>query len=147
MEVDRNGLEVMTRSECLDLLGRGAVGRVGISKAALPAVFPVNYWFDGEVIFIKTGAESALLSVALDDEVVAFEIDEVDQFEHTGWSVLVTGLANAVPIPDESESTAAPIPRWAPGEGDAIVALTPSFVSGRRIVSGSVAAFSDSESR
>jgi len=127
----------MGRDECYALLSRGAVGRVGISSAALPAVFPVNYFFDGESIFIKTGADSSLLNVALDDEVVAFEIDDVDPLEHTGWSVLVTGMANAAALPSHHDAGAAPIPRWAPTDADAIVAITPSFVSGRRLVAGS----------
>ena len=35
MEIDRNGLEVLDRGQCLALLGSAHVGRIGLSSGAL----------------------------------------------------------------------------------------------------------------
>jgi hypothetical protein len=47
MEIDRNGLEVLSRHECLRLLGTATLGRIGVTSDALPTVLPVNFRFDG----------------------------------------------------------------------------------------------------
>ena len=109
------------------------MGRVGISLAALPAVYPVNYWFDGESIFIRTDGDSVLADLALKDEVIAFEVDEIDPFEHSGWSVLATGRVRDVDSDDiTSGLDPSMIPRFAPG-GENVIAITPAFLSGRRV--------------
>ena len=43
MERDRNGLEILDRSECLRLLAGSSVGRVAVSVGALPVILPVNF--------------------------------------------------------------------------------------------------------
>ena len=133
MEIDRNGLEVLGPAECKALLGSATVGRVGVTMGALPAVLPVNFLFDGERILVRTG-RGTKLAAALEGTVVAFEIDEFDPVDHSGWSVVVTGVARVVDDPEELDRLArAPIPRWAP-EGDShIVAISTDMVSGRRI--------------
>ena len=60
MEVDRNGLEVLDRDECLRLLAFATIGRVGFTSGALPAVLPVNFHLDGERILVRTGRGSKL---------------------------------------------------------------------------------------
>jgi hypothetical protein len=45
-------LEPLTEDHARGLLATGEVGRVGITVAALPAIFPVNYWLiDGTIVF------------------------------------------------------------------------------------------------
>ena len=90
MELDRNGLEVLSRAECLDLLGRVSIGRVGCSTGALPTVLPVNFVVDGESVVIRT-APGSKLDAATRHAVVAFEADDIDPVYHSGWSVLATG--------------------------------------------------------
>lgn len=52
MEIDRNGLEVLSRDECLRLLAGMRLGRVVVTEMALPAVFPVNYALTGaDIVF------------------------------------------------------------------------------------------------
>jgi two-component system, NarL family, response regulator DevR len=92
VEVDRNGLEVLSRDACLRLLATATLGRVGVSVDALPRVLPVNFRFDGGRILIRTGTGTKL-DAAADNAVVAFEVDEIDPVAHTGWSVVVTGMA------------------------------------------------------
>lgn len=133
-DVDRNGLVVLDRTECLRLLGVATVGRVGLTSGALPVILPVNFWFDGDEILIRT-SPGTKLEAATHDSVVAFEIDEIDPVGHTGWSVMVQGVARHLTDPvDLSRIEALPLPRWAPGGDDGnIVAIRPEIVTGRRI--------------
>lgn len=133
MEVDRNGLEVLDRDECLRLLAHKRFGRVGVTDGALPTILPVNYWSDGTSVYVRT-SPGTKLDAALRDAVVAFEVDDVDMFDHAGWSVVVTGVAREVTDRDELEGLAgAPIGRWAPGPDGHVIAISTELVSGRRL--------------
>jgi uncharacterized protein len=133
-DVDRNGLVMLERAECLHLLGAATLGRLGLTSGALPVVLPVNFHFDGERILIRT-TPGTKLEAATRDAVVAFEIDDIDPVSHTGWSVVATGVARRVTDPTELEHIRTlPLPRWAPGgSGDHIIGIRPDIVSGRRI--------------
>jgi nitroimidazol reductase NimA-like FMN-containing flavoprotein (pyridoxamine 5'-phosphate oxidase superfamily) len=134
MEIDRNGLEVLGRDECLRLLGHATFGRIGVTTGALPSVLPVNYRLVGDRIVLRTGV-GAKLEAATDNAVVAFEVDHMDPVEHEGWSVLVTGVARQVVDPDElAEIEPLTIPRWAPYGDGRVISISTEMVSGRRLV-------------
>jgi uncharacterized protein len=134
VEVDRNGLEVLGRDACLDLLATATLGRIGVSSGALPSVVPVNFRFDGRQILIRTGVGTKL-DAAVANAVVAFEVDEIDLVAHTGWSVMVTGIARELTEPGElATAQTPPLARWAPGTDHRVIAISPELVSGRRIV-------------
>ena len=136
MEIDDNGLEVLERDECLRLLAGATLGRIGVSSGALPAVLPVNFWLDGDRILILTG-EGSKLDAATRNAVVAFEVDSFDPMYHSGWSVVVTGVARE--ITDALQVAAlrrAPLARWSPQGRSRIVAIDTGLISGRRIVPG-----------
>jgi len=136
MEVDRNGLEVLSRDACLHLLSTATLGRVGVTSDALPKVLPVNFRFDGRQILIRTGMGTKL-DAATNNAVVAFEVDEIDPLAHTGWSVMVTGMARELTDPGELAATQTPpLARWAPGDDHRVIAIPTELVSGRRIVAG-----------
>lgn len=135
MEVDRNGLEVLDRGECLRLLARGCVGRLGLTSGALPTVLPVNYRLIDDRVVFRTSAGSKL-EAATRDAVVAFEVDEVDAVWHTGWSVVVVGVAREVVDPRELDVLAAAnVPRWARSQPDRFVEIGLEMVTGQRIPS------------
>lgn len=147
VETDRNGLTMLDRAECLRLLAGATLGRIGLTTGALPAVLPVNFWFDGERILIRTGTGTKL-SAATHDAVVAFEVDDMDPVWHTGWSVMVTGIAHHVVEPEEVKRIAAmPVARWAPRGGGHIVSITPELISGRRIEPGATGRFAERAQR
>ncbi|MGH9177667.1 MAG: pyridoxamine 5'-phosphate oxidase family protein, partial [Acidimicrobiales bacterium] len=76
-KLDRSGLEVLDRAECLRLLETAAVGRIGITVGALPVVLPVRFQLQGErIVFVATIGST--LEGATRDAVVAFEADQVD---------------------------------------------------------------------
>jgi uncharacterized protein len=131
--IDRNGLEILQPDECLRLLGLRSLGRLAITVGALPVILPVNFRVVGERIVFRTSAGSKL-DAATRQAVVAFEADDMDPFGHTGWSVLVTGVAHQVEDPTGLAVLAgAGIPRWAPAVDDHFVELPLTMISGRRL--------------
>jgi nitroimidazol reductase NimA-like FMN-containing flavoprotein (pyridoxamine 5'-phosphate oxidase superfamily) len=138
VEVDRNGLEVLGRDECLRLLATATIGRVGLSSAALPSVLPVNFRLVGDRVLFRTGRGSKL-DAATRNAVVAFEVDDFDLMDHTGWSVVVVGVARDMTDDEVAELDARDrvrVARWVPGPDDRMVAVFCELVSGRRIVPG-----------
>jgi len=134
MEIDRNGLEVLDRDECMVLLGSSTLGRVGCTSGALPIVLPVNFLLIGEAVVFRTGVGTKL-EAATRNSVVAFEVDAMDPAAHTGWSVLVTGFAREVTSAFELDSLRVDrIPRWAPAGDGRVVSISTDLVSGRRLV-------------
>ncbi|CAL9344628.1 MULTISPECIES: pyridoxamine 5'-phosphate oxidase family protein [unclassified Streptomyces] len=120
--------------ECRQLLGTHGVGRVAVTTHDGPAILPVNYVVaEGDVAF-RTSPD-ALPGKAAGGE-VAFEVDHIDEAFSQGWSVLLVGPARAVTEPDAVRALRerAFTTPWAGGERDLWVALTPSRVTGRRIL-------------
>jgi hypothetical protein len=87
---------------------------------------------DDDVVFrTSTGTK---LSAALENAVVAFEVDQFEGVGHEGWSVLVTGHASE--ITDEAELERArslPLAPWIPAVPSRFVRIRSQLVSGRRL--------------
>jgi nitroimidazol reductase NimA-like FMN-containing flavoprotein (pyridoxamine 5'-phosphate oxidase superfamily) len=134
--VDRNGLEILEREECLRLLAGRTLGRLALTIGALPVILPVNFRLVGDRIVFRTG-DGTKLDAATRNAVVAFEVDDMESFSHTGWSVVVTAETREVTDPaDLAELEKVGIPRWAPPGDDRIVEIPTTLVSGRRILPG-----------
>jgi nitroimidazol reductase NimA-like FMN-containing flavoprotein (pyridoxamine 5'-phosphate oxidase superfamily) len=134
VEIDRNGLEVLDRDVCLQLLAEATIGRVGVSHGALPVVLPVNFVLTEVGVVFRT-RKGTKLDAAVDGAVVAFEADAFDPLFHSGWSVVVTGVA-AVHDLEELPERAQLAPRWAvPGhlDDERYVLIPTDIVSGRRV--------------
>lgn len=133
MKLDSAGLQVLSREECLAMLGSVPIGRIVFTDRALPAVQPVRFVLDGENVVIRTGAGSTL-SAATGDAIVAFEADEFDAARRSGWSVTAVGPARAVTDPAERARLARlPLPAWAPDGRDHFIVMRPERLSGRRM--------------
>jgi nitroimidazol reductase NimA-like FMN-containing flavoprotein (pyridoxamine 5'-phosphate oxidase superfamily) len=134
MTYDRNGLEILSREQCLLLLGQTHVGRVALSVGALPVVLPVNYTlFDGDIVV--TTVAGSKLDAALANAVVAFEIDWSDPFSHRGWSVLVRGMATVITDQVQlDEARHLHLRPWATPAACHYVRIETDVVTGRRIV-------------
>ncbi len=135
MELDANGLEVLGRSICLDLLGTVSIGRVGLCIDALPVVLPVAFAVheDDVVICAMAGRR---ITEALDEAVVAFQADGRGGGEGIGWSVLVQGPVRVLPVPPPVRVSRHPHRRvWGAGAGaeDQFAAIRTDLVRGRRV--------------
>jgi hypothetical protein len=133
MQLDSSGLQVLSREECLRLMAGTPIGRIVFTDRALPAVQPVTFLLHGEQIIIRTGVGSKL-AAATRHAVVAFEVDEFDPEERTGWSVTAVGHARAVTDPGEiARLSRLPLTPWAPGSKDHYIVVEAEQISGRRI--------------
>lgn len=133
MQLDHNGLEVLGRAECLELLRSVPIARMGLSMKALPVILPVNIAVEGDNIFVRTDTGSKV-EAALHHAVVAVEADHHDAFGHTGWSVLVQGQTRVVDDHREIDRLHdLHLVSWANANAALWVAITADIVTGRRI--------------
>jgi hypothetical protein len=123
-------IEELEPEVCWRLLARRLLGRVGFVADGELLVLPVNHHVDGHSIVFRTGRTS-MFEVLRDGARVAFEIDEVDAFFETGWSVLIKGTANEVTEP--AHLAGSPLHPWAPGPRDHWIRIVPESVTGRSI--------------
>lgn len=131
MDVRPRQLLELTRAESLRLLGTVSFGRIVFTRNAMPAIRPVNHIVDNRAIIIRTHLGAALLAdVGL---VVAYEADDIDPFEHTGWSVIVTGLATLVRDTGEVARYERSLRPWVTGDRNQIIRIRPEFVTGYRL--------------
>ncbi|HEX9682499.1 MAG TPA: pyridoxamine 5'-phosphate oxidase family protein [Acidimicrobiales bacterium] len=130
---EKTGLEVLTRQECLQLLASHHLGRLGLSIGSRPMVLPVNYVLDGERIIFRTD-EGTKFNEAVRGSFVALEIDDIDTFYRSGWSVVVAGRADEVTNDaDRKHVQDLPLRPWARGQKSHWVAIEPTTITGRRI--------------
>lgn len=125
-------LETLNRRQCLDLLQAVRVGRLVFTEDALPAVQPVNFrlWHDDVVIRVAGGPK---LAAATDNQVVAFEADELDADLRTGWSVTVVGHAEPITAVDQLvELSGTFLQPWVEGRRDHFVRIRTEKMTGRR---------------
>jgi nitroimidazol reductase NimA-like FMN-containing flavoprotein (pyridoxamine 5'-phosphate oxidase superfamily) len=135
MDVDRNGLMVLPRGQCLRLLRRTRVGRVVVNVNGVPAAFPVNFAVLDEDIVFRT-APGTKLSAALEGAVAGFEVDRIDPIFESGWSVLIQGPSSVLTGDDELlRVRRMHLRTWAPGERPHFVRIRSESVSGRRFLS------------
>jgi nitroimidazol reductase NimA-like FMN-containing flavoprotein (pyridoxamine 5'-phosphate oxidase superfamily) len=92
---DHRGLAVLDLDECLTRVRRVPVGRVVFFHDGEPVVLPVNHGLDGDDVVFRTTWGSKLQH-AQHADLVAFEVDDFDVHEHSGWSVVIVGKATVV---------------------------------------------------
>jgi uncharacterized protein len=125
-------LREIGRAECFELLAAHEVGRVAFSDDLGPVVVPVNYSLDRDTILIQVSPHSTLAR-HLRDAPAAFQIDDYDDFNQSGWSVLVRGHARYVDTADLPGDEARPH-TWAEGQRTLHLRIVPREVSGRRLL-------------
>lgn len=133
-------VEELDEAECLRLISAGGIGRIAFTGRFGPTVLPVNYKLhDGTIVF-RTRQDSPTdedlrTGIANAEYKVAFEIDEFSPLTREGWSVLVQGPAHHVESDAERASVReAGVEPWAGGPRELFLRITPSRVTGRRIV-------------
>ncbi|WP_395297649.1 pyridoxamine 5'-phosphate oxidase family protein [Kitasatospora hibisci] len=137
----------LDETRALELLAGTPVGRVVYTLGALPAVLPVPFRVDehGGVLFaVDAGSE---LVRAVDGAVTAFEADDVDDGDGTGWFVTVLGRAEVRPAevaggdgfagPDPAVARTGPACEDRPtARSEVLIRIGPELVVGRRLAAG-----------
>ena len=121
----------LSTEECYELLASRSVGRIGFVVDGAPVVLPVNHTVDGDDILFRTSPRTELGRRMIRGR-VAFEVDDFDEFNQSGWSVLFQGSVeyddSDVLVPEDR-----PQP-WAEGVRNLVVRIRPTLVTGRRLL-------------
>jgi nitroimidazol reductase NimA-like FMN-containing flavoprotein (pyridoxamine 5'-phosphate oxidase superfamily) len=124
-------LRELSPEECQSLLGGGRVGRIAFTDPEGPLVIPVNYVMVDGCVVVATSPYSSLARNATSAP-VAFEVDGIDEFTESGWSVLVRGTTSVV---DRQELSDVELPQpWAEGIRTLILKIFVAEISGRRLI-------------
>ena len=124
----------LDRATCLQLLSSRRTGRLAyVARAGVPDVVPVNLAVDGERLLVRSGP-GPKLQAAERREVVAVEVDDLDEDTRTGWSVVVAGRARRLHTSEVAALPADLLPEvWARGPRSSVIAIELTRVEGRRL--------------
>ena len=133
-------LERLDEAESLRLIAPGGIGRIAFTGRYGLTVLPVNYKLhDGAIVF-RTAQDSPTgedlrTGIAHAEYQVAFEIDQINPETRDGWSVLIHGPAHHMASDDERAAVAASgVAPWPRGVHEHAIRITPTSVTGRRLV-------------
>ena len=125
-------------SRCQELLESQSIGRIAWQAADGPQILPVTYaYHDGTIIF-RTSPYGVLSELVRPTD-VAMEIDELDQQNRQGWSVVVQGRAQGVAEPDQLVRmwTVGGVVPWASGIRNVFIQIVPHRITGRIVAARS----------
>lgn len=131
---DHRGSEVLTSEECDRLLSTTPMGRVSFLLDGEPQILPVNYRYEDGSIVIRTTAGSKIEAAEMHHR-FAFEIDQWDPEERSGWSVVAHGRGEVVSDSDEVRRLEGlGLESWAAGQqSDLWIRLRLDDITGRRV--------------
>lgn len=126
----------LTGAECWQLLRSVSLGPIVFTWHAMLAIRPVNRLVEDEAIIVRSHLGSAIVARAAADDgaVVCYEADELDPVRHTGWNVIVTGMARLVRDPAAITRYEQLLEPWAAGQMDYVIAIKPQVITGIRLV-------------
>jgi len=126
------GVLELPADECWRLLRSADVGRLAVSIANFPDIFPVNYVVDGETIVFRTAAGTKLAASVL-GRGIAFEIDGYDATAGDAWSVVAKGEAREIEhMVDYFDAEDLPLFPWHASPKPNFVRIEPTELTGRR---------------
>lgn len=136
--MDRNvpqpWIEHLSEEECWELLATAPIGRLGVLVDSAPEIYPVNHAVDGWTIVFRTDPGSKLRGIDRSPS-VSFEVDGADVEARSGWSVLIKGRAVELTSAEDLLMAAElPLTFWGSGNKSHWIRITPTEVTGRRIV-------------
>jgi hypothetical protein len=127
---DEAWLDEIGAEDCWRLAASMPLGRVGFVRAGRPVVLPVNHVVDRHTIMFRTDDHSTLGNLEA-GEPVAFEIDDFDDDQRTGWSVMVAGELLGTDRADRRVDS--PPSPWVPSDANRWWRIRPDHITGRRL--------------
>ena len=127
-------VHVLDDEECWDLLISSSFGRLALSIAGEPDIYPVNFVAADRRLVFRTAEGTKLLELTVNNK-VAFETDGVGRDE--AWSVVARGRARV--LEHQADIDAAdqlPLRPLIPTLKYIYVEIVPETVSGRRFQLG-----------
>lgn len=129
----------LDRGEAMRLLASIDHGRVVFTRDALPAIRAVNHLVDAGRVIVRTRLKSSVSTSVRSHNssgmVVAYEADDLNPQQRTGWSVVITGFATTITDPDEIARYEQALRPWVNMTMDTVLAIDPEIVTGIRIFS------------
>ena len=119
-------------ARCRALLASVPLGRLGFVRDGRPAIRPVNFTVASDAIWLRAGRNS--WADRLDGQPVTFEADAYDPAGHTGWSVIVTGVAHVVRDPEQVRRYEALIDPWVNLLRDHVIRIETEVVTGLELI-------------
>ena len=123
----------LDRAESLQLLATKKVARLAFVHEGAPTILPMNFVLVDDRVVVRTVAHGTAARAV--DTTVAVEVDDIDDFLESGWSVVVTGTAELFTEDqlDRLRLGSAPAP-WVEGPRTLFVAIPLERVTGRRLI-------------
>lgn len=118
----------LDEAECWGLLAGAEVGRLVWNGPDGPTALTVNHRLDGHDVLLRSTPYGSI-GREVDDSPVAFQVDHVDVQQHAGWSVLLRGRAAF-----DYDAAAVAVDAWPEGRRTLLVRISPTSVSGRRLL-------------
>ncbi|MCE7483366.1 pyridoxamine 5'-phosphate oxidase family protein [Microbacterium profundi] len=132
MEAEK--IKELSVDECWALLSTAVFGRIAVSIAGHPDIFPVNYVAGEGKLTFRTSEGTKLFGVTV-NESVAFEVD--DHTETEGWSIVVKGTARTLQSESEiAEAETLQLRPWIPTVKRNFVRIDVNDITGRRFIFG-----------
>ncbi|GAA3695839.1 hypothetical protein GCM10022204_09600 [Microlunatus aurantiacus] len=116
----------MSRQRCIELLEASHVGRVAWQSSDGQQILPVSYAYHEGTVMFRT-SPFGVLAELIHAHDAALEVDELDQNERLGWSIVVQGQAQAVEEPRNLVQfwTVDGVAPWAAGIRNLFIQITP----------------------
>ena len=122
----------LSEAECLEQLASQSVGRLVFVDDMGPLALPVNFTMVKNSIVVRTSARNTI-ATHVNGRPVSFEVDDIDDFLESGWSVVARGTARFVESVNDIPGDSRPSP-WAEGVRSLLVRIPIDSISGRRVL-------------
>jgi nitroimidazol reductase NimA-like FMN-containing flavoprotein (pyridoxamine 5'-phosphate oxidase superfamily) len=132
--IDGNPILNLDHEQSWKLIEGTRHGRLVVTVAGEPDIFPVNYVASGRTLFIRTAPGNKLAELTINPQVL-FETDGILSDE--AWSVVLRGTARVLEQSAEiAAAEALGLKSWVPTLKDFYVEIEPTSLSGRHFQFG-----------
>jgi len=115
-------------AEALWLLEGSSLGRLVYVQRELTVVRPGRHVWEYGRLIIRTPAPAEAVPAT-----ATYQVDEIRAVPGTGWTVTVSGPAEAITDRDEAAHYRRTLPGWTHGPHDTLLRLHPKTVTGFRL--------------